>query len=114
MATHIFAREEAILARVPKDRLDAYYHSVVLPSKLHLDSEYMARATFLSDFRLLLDTVLRRWDDTALEYFLSVAAVEYDDKMIPSKVSDRPWIMAHLPILPSANQPVEAGQTQVS
>jgi len=114
MATNVFACEEAFLARVPKDRLDAYYHAVVIPAKRQLDIEYMSHATFPSDLQLLIDCILRRWDDTAVEYFLSLAAIECDDKMIPSKVPDRPWIMAHLPILPSANQPVEAEQTSVS
>ena len=47
----------------PKDYLDAYYHAVVLPTKRQLDIEYMAQATFLSDLRLLVNSVLHRWDD---------------------------------------------------
>ncbi len=67
MATNVFAREETILACVPKDRLDAYFHAVSLPAKQQLDVEYMARATFLSDLRLLVNTLLRRWNTAALE-----------------------------------------------
>jgi len=65
-ATIAFAREEAILARVPGHHLDDFYREIVLPAKLRLDQEYMARATFSSDFKLLLDTVLRRWDRSIL------------------------------------------------
>ena len=43
MATILFASEEAILARIPKDRLKAYYHAIVLPMKQQLDADYMAQ-----------------------------------------------------------------------
>ena len=67
MATIVFACEERILARVAKEHLNAYIHAVVLPAKQQLDAEYMARATFLSDLRLLVNTLLRRWNTAALE-----------------------------------------------
>ncbi len=67
MATIVFACEERILARVAKEHLEAYIHAVVLPAKRQLDAEYMARATFLSDLRLLVNTLLRRWDTAALK-----------------------------------------------
>jgi lipopolysaccharide/colanic/teichoic acid biosynthesis glycosyltransferase len=63
-ATVAFAREEKFLADVPKEMLNTYYHSVVLPAKLQLDIDYMAQATFASDFNLLLSSVLRRWDNS--------------------------------------------------
>ena len=59
-----------------KDDLDAYYRAVVLPAKRQLDIEYMARAAFLSDLKLLVDGVSRRWNDTALKSFLLAAAGE--------------------------------------
>lgn len=108
MATNIFAREEEFLARVPQDRLDAFYHAVVLPAKHTLDAEYMAQATFLSDLRLLFDSVLRRWDETAPENFFLAAEVENEDGMIPSRASDSPWIVDRRPIPRGANQPVAA------
>jgi lipopolysaccharide/colanic/teichoic acid biosynthesis glycosyltransferase len=61
-ATIAFAREEQILAGLPHHRVDAYYHSIILPAKLRLDREYMAHATFLTDLKLIVDTVARRWD----------------------------------------------------
>jgi lipopolysaccharide/colanic/teichoic acid biosynthesis glycosyltransferase len=70
-ATIAFAREENYLARLPKHNLDEYYHQRVLPAKHQIDVEYMARATFFSDLRLLFDTVLRRWDTTVMEDVLS-------------------------------------------
>ncbi len=61
-ATIAFAREEIILDRVPQHHLETYYRTVVLPAKRQLDAEYMARATFSSDLKLIVNSVLRRWD----------------------------------------------------
>jgi lipopolysaccharide/colanic/teichoic acid biosynthesis glycosyltransferase len=66
-ATFAFAREEKILARVPKHSLDTYYYSVILPTKSRLDEEYMAQATFRSDLALIIMSVLRRWDDSVVD-----------------------------------------------
>lgn len=65
-ASIAFAREEVLLADIPKQRLGAYYNDIVLPLKQRLDDGYMARATFMSDLRLILKTVLRRWDSNRL------------------------------------------------
>lgn len=107
LATTVFASEEAAFARVPKDYLDAFYHTVVLPTKGKLDAEYMAQATFISDLKLLVNTVLRRWDDTVLESYLHAAKVEYEDGMIPSRVPNPPRIAIRRPIPQSAHQPAE-------
>ncbi len=114
MATVVFACEEGALARVPMDYLDAYYYAVVLPAKRQLDIEYMARATFLSDLKLLVNSVLHRWDDTALESSLLAAAVEYENGMTPSRVSDPSRISGRKPIPFSTNQTVEAEQASAS
>lgn len=71
-ATLAFAREESFLARLPQHDLEEYYHQQILPAKHQLDVNYMARATFFSDLRLLVDTVLRRWDTSTMEELLSV------------------------------------------
>jgi len=78
-ATMVFADEETVLARVPADQLDAFYHAVVLPAKLQLDARYMARATVVSDLQILVKSVLRRWDNAALEalVFTSSAARQH-------------------------------------
>lgn len=73
-ATLAFAREEAVLARLPKQQLNELYHSVVLPAKHNLDVGYMASATFRSDFRILWDTILRQWDSKVIEELLMVHA----------------------------------------
>ncbi|MGC1424699.1 MAG: hypothetical protein WA815_20255, partial [Terracidiphilus sp.] len=75
-ATIAFAREEQVLASLPHHRLDHYYHSIILPAKLQLDTEYMARATFLSDLKLIVDTAVRRWDSTAMQMLLAGEMVE--------------------------------------
>jgi len=72
-ATIAFAREEAILARLPKHDLEEYYRETILPAKHQLDLEYMARATFSTDFKLLANTVLRRWDTSIMENLISGA-----------------------------------------
>lgn len=73
-ATIAFAREEMLLDRIPKHSLDAYYHKVVLPAKRQLDAEYMAQATFLSDIRLIVNSVLRRWDGSVAASLLDAEA----------------------------------------
>lgn len=88
-ATIMFAREEIILADIPKDRLKEWYFSWVLPIKRQLDGEYMARATFISDLRIILNSVLRRWGNAALESAVSesMAAVrenEHSSKCLKS------------------------------
>jgi lipopolysaccharide/colanic/teichoic acid biosynthesis glycosyltransferase len=62
-ATIVFAREEVSFSNLPGCHLENYYHSVVLPAKQQLDDDYMARATFTSDLKLIFKSVFRRWDD---------------------------------------------------
>lgn len=66
-ASIAFAREEVLLAHIPKQDLDAYYNDIVLPLKQRLDDAYMARATFMSDLQLILKTMLRRWNSNGLQ-----------------------------------------------
>jgi lipopolysaccharide/colanic/teichoic acid biosynthesis glycosyltransferase len=108
LATIVFACEETVLARIAKDQLDSYYHAVVLPTKRRLDAEYMARATFLSDLRLLINSVLRRWDASALDEFIIAAAFEVDRLAIPSKVPDPSSAIQRVPAPARSNRPVEA------
>jgi lipopolysaccharide/colanic/teichoic acid biosynthesis glycosyltransferase len=75
-ATIAFAREEVILARVPKHHLDAYYHSTILPAKHRLDTEYMARATFSSDLELICNSILRRWDSSEMYRLIHTAQLQ--------------------------------------
>lgn len=60
-ASLAFAREEVLLAAIPKNHLDNYYASCVLPLKQRLDDAYMARATFSSDLKLLVLTAFKVW-----------------------------------------------------
>jgi lipopolysaccharide/colanic/teichoic acid biosynthesis glycosyltransferase len=93
-ATIAFAREESFLARLPKHDLDDYYRERILPVKHQLDLEYMARATFGSDFKLLIDTVLRRWDTSVMEKLMSA--------VLPAENSQAPVpVMTHVSILAS-------------
>jgi lipopolysaccharide/colanic/teichoic acid biosynthesis glycosyltransferase len=77
-ATIAFAREETLLDRVPVHDLENYYHSVVLPTKRRLDAAYMARATFASDLKLIVNSVLRRWDDTIATRLLTLESLMLD------------------------------------
>jgi lipopolysaccharide/colanic/teichoic acid biosynthesis glycosyltransferase len=76
MATLAFAEEETILARVPAEQLDECFYNVVLPAKWEIDTRYMERATFLTDLRLLVRSVLRRWESAVAEELLGVAVQE--------------------------------------
>lgn len=60
-ATLIFAREEWLLRDMAKEAIPNYYRTAILPMKAQLDADYMRRATFLSDLRILIDTVLGNW-----------------------------------------------------
>ena len=75
-ATIAFAREEQVFARLPHHRLASFFHSVVLPAKLRLDSEYMARATFSSDLKLIAKSVLRRWNSDVMFELLPIELTE--------------------------------------
>lgn len=57
-ASLAFAREEVLLAGIPRHQLDTYYASRVLPLKQRLDDDYMARATLMSDLKLICKTLV--------------------------------------------------------
>jgi len=59
-ATLEFSREENILLHVPSEQVEDFYVRVIAPLKVDLDQKYQAQATFFTDFRLLVDTVLGR------------------------------------------------------
>jgi len=111
-ATIAFALEESILERVPKHRLEAFYHTVVLPAKHRLDAEYMAKATFMTDFRLIVDSVFRRWDCTIMEDLLHEWAVEHGDPMLLANVCDPDKTLVHSAILPRMDRPAPTGQSR--
>jgi Bacterial sugar transferase len=96
-ATLAFAREERFLARLPKRDLDACYHDRVLPAKHRLDAEYMARASFFSDFRLILNTVLRRWDTSLMEEIMREAV----PVNVPKKVQTAAATHTHISVIPA-------------
>jgi len=114
MATIVFASEETVLRYLPKDQLDAFYHGVVLPAKRKLDADYMARATFLSDIRLLFSTVLRRWNTDALENFIAASKPQGDREMTPARASASSSAGLRISNSLSTNQPAEAEQVSAS
>ena len=88
-ATIAFAREEAVLDQVPEEDLESFYHEVVLPAKRRLDARYMARATFLSDLKLIVKSALRRWDTSILEDLLNTGTLAAQDRTLPSGAPHR-------------------------
>jgi lipopolysaccharide/colanic/teichoic acid biosynthesis glycosyltransferase len=56
-ATIHFRHEERILPPISESDLETYYIQNILPTKMQLDMDYAARATFWSDFKLLLSTL---------------------------------------------------------
>jgi lipopolysaccharide/colanic/teichoic acid biosynthesis glycosyltransferase len=109
-ATIAFAREESVLDRIPKHHLESYYHMVVLPAKRRLDAEYMARATFLSDLKLIFDSVLRRWDNSVMEELLQTETFEAEDRMMLSRASDKKAAPASVSMLPNVDRPASPEQ----
>ena len=75
-ATLAFARKEALLAHIPPQQHDDYYRNAILPAKHWMDAVYFAQATFLSDFALVVKTVLRQWDSSAAEKSLADAGLD--------------------------------------
>jgi hypothetical protein len=104
-ATIAFAREETILDLVPKHHLEAFYHSVVLPAKHQLDEEYMASATFTSDLKLIIDSVLRRWDAAVIERLLKTWAYEQGDRRMLSNIAESEDTFAHPSLVPHMDRP---------
>jgi len=113
MATTVFACEERILNCVAKDQLDAYFRSVVLPAKHRLDAEYMAHATLFSDLRLLMNSVLRRWDTAALDEFIVATAFGVNEFTAPSSVFKPTRGAVRLPIPLRADRDAEAQEASV-
>jgi lipopolysaccharide/colanic/teichoic acid biosynthesis glycosyltransferase len=56
-ATLAFRNEEELLAHVPESELVGFYVRDLLPRKARLDCEYAAQADFLSDCRIVLNTI---------------------------------------------------------
>ena len=100
-ATIAFAREEQILARLPHHDVDDYYHSIILPTKLRLDREYTAQCTFLSDLKLILDTILRKWDASAMYRSLEIEPIEMQHK--------RPKLKAQIPAAMAGDESLVSG-----
>lgn len=65
-ATLAFAGEEQLLRAIPENQLELFHQKLICPRKLQLDSEYMSRATFLSDLSMIVKTLLRRGRYTSL------------------------------------------------
>ncbi|MGO9340087.1 MAG: sugar transferase [Terracidiphilus sp.] len=109
-ATIAFAREEAILDRVPKHLLESFYHSVVLPAKRQLDEDYMANATFASDFQLIIDSVLRRWDTSILEHLFKTWALQQEDSIVMSSMTGNENGLMHPSMLAHIDRPASTGE----
>lgn len=78
-ATLAFAREDTLLLQIPKDQRTAFYYEAVLPAKQLADSEYLRRASMASDFGILLNTVLGRWDAYGSNATLAVRIRRYEE-----------------------------------
>lgn len=55
-ATLAFRNEERMLLEVPTEEVDRFYEEILKPIKAELDIEYMQKATFASDVRILWRT----------------------------------------------------------
>jgi lipopolysaccharide/colanic/teichoic acid biosynthesis glycosyltransferase len=98
VATIAFAREAAILARVPREWLGGYYHQVVLPAKQEMDAEYLAQATLLSDLGLIIKTSLLRWNPAPAEKFIAAAELEFLSRSLQPMSIDSPSTFVRMPM----------------
>lgn len=57
-ATLAFRREEEVLRHIHPALLDAFYDRHIRPMKALLDVDYMARATLLTDIRIVAETIM--------------------------------------------------------
>jgi lipopolysaccharide/colanic/teichoic acid biosynthesis glycosyltransferase len=57
-STLAFRNEEIILSRVPADEMEQFYNLRIKPLKARVDARYMRRATFWTDLRIIMATVL--------------------------------------------------------
>jgi lipopolysaccharide/colanic/teichoic acid biosynthesis glycosyltransferase len=104
-ATVAFAREETMLDRVPRHHLNTYYHTVVLPTKRQMDAEYMARATFSSDLKLVIDSILRRWDGSLAADLLNAERVAAEVLHREARVQRTETVEDRIPV----SEPVRTG-----
>jgi lipopolysaccharide/colanic/teichoic acid biosynthesis glycosyltransferase len=116
-ATIAFALEESILDRLPDHHLDVFYHQVVLPAKHRLDAEYMAKATFASDFKLIVNSVLRRWDCSIMEQLINDWAYMQGDASLLPAVCEPDAAFKHQPLLTQPmlhhmDRPAQTGQSR--
>lgn len=69
-ASLAFRREEEMLAAVPPHHVEAYYHQRIKPLKASIDARYALRATFRSDLRMIVSTLvasLKKQPDQAIQ-----------------------------------------------
>ncbi len=66
-ATVAFASEELLLRNIPHEHLEACHKELICLRKVELDLDYMAKATFRSDLRLLCRTLMRKDRYTSLD-----------------------------------------------
>jgi hypothetical protein len=95
---------------VPEHQLESYYYNVVLPAKHRLDAEYMAHATFLSDLRLIVDSILRHWDSSVTLRLLNTVAFEPEGRRLLSRAFDPKASSMRVPMQPTVDQSASADQ----
>jgi lipopolysaccharide/colanic/teichoic acid biosynthesis glycosyltransferase len=108
-ATTVFAREDWLLARIPRDYVDTFVYSVALPAKRQLDADYMARATFFSDLAVLFRSIFRCWDTDTLSQLPGTAEFEGKYGAILSTAVDPLCAMARASRMRHASQRPTAG-----
>jgi hypothetical protein len=73
----------------------------------------MERATFLSDLKLIVDSVLRRWDGSLMERLLLDGAFA-QDRVLHSRAPDAEASSARARKLPYMDRPASAEQGAVT
>jgi lipopolysaccharide/colanic/teichoic acid biosynthesis glycosyltransferase len=58
VSTLAFRNEEEILSRVPAEEMEHFYNQRIKPLKARIDARYMRQATFGTDVKIILATIL--------------------------------------------------------
>ena len=72
----------------------------------------MAKATFLSDLKLIVDSVLRRWDTTIVEDLLTTWAFEQGDGIVLSGATEPDGTYSHAAMLAQMDHPASTGEVR--
>ena len=70
----------------------------------------MADATFTSDLKLIVDSVLRRWDTSIVERLFKTWALQQEESIVTSDIAESENGFMHPAILAHIDRPASTGE----